>query len=56
MHTAYQTNELVLERMSPLESSASLPAMHMELITPLQEIIQQRKLTALFQPILNLKK
>lgn len=30
-------------------------AMHSDNVTPLHEIIQQRKLTALFQPILNLK-
>lgn len=55
MHTACPINEPVLERISPLASSASLPSMRMGIMTPLQEIIQQRKLTALFQPILNLK-
>jgi EAL domain-containing protein (putative c-di-GMP-specific phosphodiesterase class I)/GGDEF domain-containing protein len=38
-----------------LTSSTRLSSLRRDIMTPLHEIIQQRKLTALFQPVLNLK-
>ena len=38
-----------------LTSFTRLATLRRDIMTPLHEIIQQRKLTALFQPILNLK-
>ena len=40
---------------APLSSAPRLSTLRRDVMTPLHEIIQQRKLSALFQPILNLK-
>ena len=55
MHTVSPVKEHFSGRMSPLTSTTRLASPRREIMTPIHEIIQQRKLTALFQPILNLK-
>lgn len=54
----YQTtslNEIIPHSIPSPISSPSQPRINKGIRSPLHEIIQQRKLTALFQPILNLK-
>jgi diguanylate cyclase (GGDEF)-like protein len=55
MFAVSSNKEFNTERISSLTSSSRLATLRREIMTPLHEIIQQRKLTALFQPILNLK-
>jgi EAL domain-containing protein (putative c-di-GMP-specific phosphodiesterase class I) len=55
MFAAMPVNEFNQKRFPPFSSASHSAARHLDSMTPLQEIIQQRKLTALFQPILNLK-
>jgi len=55
MFAAMPVNEFIPRSFSPFSSVTHTAVMHLDSMTPLQEIIQQRKLTALFQPILNLK-
>ena len=55
MFAAMPANEFNQKRFPPFSPVTHSATRHLDSMTPLQEIIQQRKLTALFQPILNLK-
>lgn len=55
MFATKQVEELIQQNISSASPASHFAAMHRDNMTPLHEIIQQRKLTALFQPILNLK-
>jgi EAL domain-containing protein (putative c-di-GMP-specific phosphodiesterase class I)/GGDEF domain-containing protein len=55
MSLAMPITEFIQHNISSLIPATSPASLRRDLITPLQEIIQQRRLTALFQPILNLK-
>lgn len=55
MHAVSPNKEFNPQRFSSLTSASRLATLRRDSMTPLQEIIQQRRLTALFQPILNLK-
>jgi diguanylate cyclase (GGDEF)-like protein len=55
MFAAMPVSEFIPKGFSPFSPVTHSAAMHLDNKTSLHEIIQQRKLTALFQPILNLK-
>ena len=55
MFATMQVKEFIQQNISSFPSATDSAAMHRDNMTPLHEIIQQRKLTAMFQPILNLK-
>ena len=55
MYLTTPNKEFMPHSIPLLASTARLTAPRKGITTPLHEIIQQRKLTALFQPILNLK-
>ena len=54
MYLATQVNDFFSDNIQPFTSANHVACMHSDNMTPLQEIIRHRKLTALFQPILNL--
>ncbi len=55
MYLATQVNDFFSDNTQPFTSAIHVVPMQTDNMTPLQEIIRQRKLTALFQPILNLE-
>jgi diguanylate cyclase (GGDEF)-like protein len=55
MYLATQVNDFFSDNTQPFTSAIHVAPMQTDNMTPLQEIIRQRKLTALFQPILNLE-
>jgi len=55
MHAVSPAKEFNSERIQTLTSATRLATLRRDIMTPLREIIQQRQLTALFQPLLNLK-
>jgi diguanylate cyclase (GGDEF)-like protein len=55
MFTTTPIKNFIPDAIPSLTSATRLSILRREIKTPLYEIIQQRKLTALFQPILNMK-